>query len=75
MKIRRPPQGQLDSPRRGRHVWRHLSRLSPRKAVTLRLYKLNGSELMFCVESRGLKGYITGDVGLYDVWAAITNNL
>jgi hypothetical protein len=27
------------------------------------------------VEARGITGFISGDVSLYDVWAAVSNNL
>jgi hypothetical protein len=75
VRIRRPLQGQCDSPRRGRHAWRRMSKVSRRRAVRIEVYLLNGSECVLAVKARGLTGFITGDVSLYDVWAAVTNNL
>lgn len=75
VKIRRPLQGQKLSPRRGRHSWRHLSVWPARRALNITVYKLNSSECVFSVRGRGTTGYITGDVSLYDVWAAVGNRL
>lgn len=74
-KVGRPPQGQGRGPRRGRHAWHRLGVWPFRRSLTVKIVRSNSHPLLFSLTARGETGWVYGDVNLYDVFCAITNQV